>query len=503
MASLTVSEFGGLDLVSDPETVGLGGAIDLVNVDFDRRGRVRSRPGFSNWTAVVPSKPQFDLFVFAREAAAGATSHQVLAAEVGTLIGDLRVRAYDSAGAALAQWGSPAHDGPLTYAAFGSPTLSAVYISSGDVANTINVQKWDGSAFSAPTASVKLAGETTFTAGRAMPAAAFVAVQPNDNRLIAAHIPGTARGPGGAGSDTSRVYFSEAGDPEKWDAENFVSLTPGDGETIVAVAAWREYVFVFKRTRFFVFYGNSADSTGSPVFNYRTVEHAAGRQTYADVAAGGDGVYFRTGNGVWVTNGGAPRRVSGALDPLFGPVADPSPFWTGRTSVPTGLSWSADRLYVGASFIWDARHDRWTYWDAPISDDAVAFLPAGDLLAARQTGHIVKFSLNDTTDAGTAIASHYRSGFADLGSAEEKTIRETKLWGTGAIDFRWSADYGPLDAATAVTLGTSPATAQGRHRVAKRGELFSYQAGASAGAWALSRLTPILPRAAGREAAKR
>jgi hypothetical protein len=44
----TVERFGALNLVDDPLEVGATGATEVVNVDFDRQGRVRTRDGYLN-----------------------------------------------------------------------------------------------------------------------------------------------------------------------------------------------------------------------------------------------------------------------------------------------------------------------------------------------------------------------------------------------------------------------------------------------------------------------
>lgn len=43
-----VSDFGGLDLIGSPDS---SACIDVLNVDFDVRGAIRSRDGFDNFTA--------------------------------------------------------------------------------------------------------------------------------------------------------------------------------------------------------------------------------------------------------------------------------------------------------------------------------------------------------------------------------------------------------------------------------------------------------------------
>lgn len=59
-------------------------------------------------------------------------------------------------------------------------------------------------------------------------------------------------------------------------ANNYVDLTPGDGEPIMGMIAWRGYLFVFKQSKFFRFSSTTTDSTGNPVFNYDTVDTGIG-----------------------------------------------------------------------------------------------------------------------------------------------------------------------------------------------------------------------------------
>src|ERR1044072_673525 len=75
-----------------------------------------------------------------------------------------------------------------------------------------------------------------------------------NNRLIATAFGTlTTAGPGGTVTSPSHVYFSNAGQPEVWETDgasgrnrNFIVLTPGDGEQIMAAVSWRELVFIFK-----------------------------------------------------------------------------------------------------------------------------------------------------------------------------------------------------------------------------------------------------------------
>ena len=57
-----LEDFSGLNLVDDPEEVGFTGAVDLLNIELDQRGRVRSRDGFLKTTASAGSTRYDSLF---------------------------------------------------------------------------------------------------------------------------------------------------------------------------------------------------------------------------------------------------------------------------------------------------------------------------------------------------------------------------------------------------------------------------------------------------------
>jgi hypothetical protein len=128
----------------------------------------------------------------------------------------------------------------------------------------------------------------------------------------------TTSGPGGTATNPSRVHFSNPGQPDVGDrrrklgrGRNFIDLTPGDGEQIQAAVTWRELVFIFKETKFFVMWGESTAADGTPVFNVREVVNSRWPwRTAKRSAVGRDGVYFLNRRGVYHTNGGDPVLLS-------------------------------------------------------------------------------------------------------------------------------------------------------------------------------------------------
>lgn len=151
-----------------------------------------------------------------------------------------------------------------------------------------------------------------------MPKGRLYGVLPQSNRLAVASFSGATDGPNSGTSSTHHVYFSAAGDPETWTSTNYVQLTPGDGEDIVAMASWRDMLFVFKRTKFFVFSAPSTDASGNPVFNYREVRAGVGPSLAAGVLPMPDALYFLDPSyGLYATTGGDPRCVSNEVKGWF------------------------------------------------------------------------------------------------------------------------------------------------------------------------------------------
>lgn len=467
LTPVNIEDFGGLDLRSDPEE---SACVDATNISFHGEGQIASRPGYSTFATV-------------------GTDTNILGHSLNSILAfsltDDKVRSYSAAGALLAT--SAATFGlQLNFAQFGGTSGNYTYYGGGTTPARITRYNPSG---------------PTFTDITTTPSSGYLAVSPIDNRLVIAD------------AYTSKVYFSDAGVPETFGANNYVQLDPGDGESFTGVQTWRDLTFVFKQSKFFVFYGTSTSSTGTPVFNYRAVRSTVGIDQQGACVSGPDGVYFLSRDGVFRTTGGSPERVSRQLDPLFGygslaAAAVPAyrPDMTGRQ---VQMAWHDGRLFVpianpatgliSGTLVWHRASDKWALWSlSSAALVATGSLPAGfdrQLFASPISGTtIVTFGdETDTTDAGTAIVSSYRSGFSDLGSpGVEKTVRETELTGIGAPKFAWSRDFGALDTASAVTLGTSPATARGRHRVAKRGSVLSWQASATSGAWRLNRVVPML-----------
>lgn len=428
--AVSFRSFGsGLNLRDQPDVVSEAEAIDLLNVTFTERGGVKQRDGYAAFTAAAGTNRYDSLSVFYT---VGGTKQ--LVAGAGN-----RLEALSAAGAIVASNTTPTAN-PHYFARFGAPGSEHLYIANG----TDTVRRWDGSSFTTPTYT----GTT--------PTGRFVAITPWDNRLVVAR----------ESSQTSRVRFSDPGVPTTFGTNNYIDLHPGDGEAITGIVAWRESLFVFKETKFFVFYGTSTAPTGKPIFNYRPVLGGVGLVASRALSAGREGVYFMSRQGVYRTTGGEPELVSDVIDPFFyggtsafflsdeldhGQITKAAMAWHDERiylAVPTGGSATNDRLLVH-----DPRYGWWSLYDIPAAAlTSFRVADAEELVFAYASGlnHIGRHSPSYKNDAGAAIESRWRSGWFDYDNPNVKTIRETKVWGTGSVRIGVSRDFGYATTTTAL-----------------------------------------------------
>lgn len=449
LTPVPVNEFRGLDLRADMEDVGFGGAQECLNVDVSRQDVISQRPG----TDTLISRPGIAPSVIGQRA-----SDFVIA------WGDNTVKSYSNDGLEIDSVN--VHTGG--FATMGEPGAEVVYF--GDT--TDGLYAWDGAAFSIVNGTYKpyLVTESAMS-----------------NRLIIARFDGT-----GDGNGVESVRFSGAGNPENFAVNGYVDLDPGDGEPITNLVTWRDLVFAFKRSKFYVFYGESLTNTGTAAFNYRKVDVGIGatagfgtiKNRSATACAAPDGVYFLADDGVYITTGDAPVKVSGELDPWFRGDTLVSASTPAYNSDFTGASVAADARYLyvqpgsDCTFARSFATGQWTVFDQrifgfrrPGSEDS----PVQSSLLGLE-GKVVKQNVSYLDDDGTAIPVVYRSGASDLGDPMVKVVRRCQAWGAGAVTLSVFTDHATTDAgASALTLGTAPAVTRDVQSYSRSGTFFSYQ----------------------------
>ena len=447
--SVEFSSFhGGLNLRDQPDATDPTQCVDVLNVDFTARGAIAQRSGYAFASAGTAANPQ--------------TIHPVGSSGITLIIGaGANLQTMDSANALslpYARVGATAAS-RWNFVRFGIAGVNNIYF--GDGTTTIGRYTPSGPAFAAPTATVNA------VPGLAMPLASLLEVTPVTNRLVAGGYVGVVDGPNAAITNPSTVYFSEVNAPETWLTANILNLSPGDGEPITAIVSWGESVFIFKKTKFFVMYGESLNQSGTAVvFNYRTIDTGVGALGKDCVAVGSDGLYFMSAQGIYKTTGGAPVQVSDMIDPFFNNT--PAQFFSSsklnQAAVSaSSMTWHQEKLYIavptGGSItnnlvlVYDLRNGWWSVWDIPMGSVCSTFFGSSSipsLFFSHQTSaKIAVLGSSYKTDgctlvsstAGSAIPTKWVSGWFNLGSPSVKTLRETKLWGTGKLKFGTGVDY--------------------------------------------------------------
>jgi len=417
---------GGLNLVSKADAVKPDEAIDLLNVLFTQRGAIESRPGYAAFTGSELTNRVESLSPFYK-----ASGTRALVAGCGT-----RLEALSTGGVVTAS-ATGLSGGPWDFTRFGKPNEEVVYAGNG----TDSLRKYDGSSWTNPTITVDGAGAKTGVK------AASTCVLPAGNRLVCGAFGTTTGGPGGAESSPSHVYFSEAGNPEAFESTAYVQFTPGDGEKVQAVIAWREYVFVFKETKYFVVTDTATDSEGKPEFVFQPVETGIGLASPRAVCIHQSGVYFMSREGIFRTTGTEPEQISNLVEPIWS--QDVSPFYKGGTLAFNAITnctmetWD-EKIYLtyptveaaNRQLVYSPEDKWWSLQDLPASCMATFRIEsATEMVFGYSSGEklIGRHKTSYTNDKGKAIIERWRSGWFDLGSADIKKIRAAKVWGSGKV----------------------------------------------------------------------
>lgn len=437
----------GMNLRDKTDSVDPAECIDCLNVSFSDRGAIQQRDGYAELTTAALTNRVDSLSPYYT-----SSGTKQLLAGCGTRLEAL------SASGTVVKSATALSGGPWSFVRFGQPNSEVAYAGNG----IDTLRKWNATEWNAPTATiVKQTNPVTEEAGKAMPKARYLAIQSPDNRLVSTGFTTTTGGPNGGVSSPSHVYFSEPGNPEAYQTTStgtplgFEQLTPGDGEPITGCIAWKEFVFVFKESKFFVFYGNSTDNEGNVEFNYRKVESGIGLVSPRAICSHRTGVYFLSRQGVYRTTGQEPELISSLIEPLF--VGEPSVFYTGGTVAQSKITNAAmtaynERIYLSfpteelnnRTLVYDPQFEWWSLFNLPCSE-LVAFRPGNieELVFGYASGSnkVGRHSPNYTNDAGAAITSYWRSGWFDLDIADVKKVRATKAWGAGEVQAGVAEDF--------------------------------------------------------------
>lgn len=492
-----VERFDGLNLIRDPTEIGATGAVDLLNVDFGRDGRIRQRPGAQKFNTTTPSSTGYVALL-------PADRFGVLGGVRRDALQDIVLDSFSTAG--VVSTGSPPVADSGTWEVGSSTTFSGVLLFTVWEAATGHALMTDGTG-----------GGLAVVGGAGKPG--LVATWAAQSRIAQGYYAAAADAPSGANGSVSTVFFSDAGGIAPWTSTNWVKLRPGDGESIVAIVSWRELLFVFKQSGLAVFYGISTDSSGNPVFNYRWVDLPdpiiARTGTYNPAAvAGPAGVYYAARDGIYLTAGGPPTRITDPIRGIFEPDDSATSSSLRSNGAPMALSWVPPRLYATyttaasaqRTLVWDSITAQWSLWSLPTgAGKTFVNFPGGASTSASDVAYVVvgndiyKLSPANTTDEGAAAISwDYTSGMYDMGTSDRKVSRWVDVTGSGTVTLQLIGEGArPNDVADtggSVVLGTAPAITTTRRRRAVRARRFQHKFSGT-GAAMVSRLTHYVDNA--------
>ena len=447
---IRVSQWQGLNLAADPGDAGLNRAISLQNVELDLNGTIRTRPGFDQADATARANPVW-LIHDAEDPETPAV----------TLLQSTEIVTWNAA--------------TLTSVGTATGYTGATHIVRGFIADYGGSDIVSGGGVEVNDLPAK-----------------FLAIQPVDDRLVAGYA-------GRPSASSDRVHFSNPGAAVgdlTFGTDDWVDIAPGRG-AIRMVVSWENLLFVFKDNLFAVFYGNSTDSSGGAVFNYRMVDTGIGASYDYAACAAQDGVYFVNRDGVYRTTGGKPELVSAALQPFFDERSNGFFAASGPLSSPR-IHAGEDRLYVWQAgstgmFVMDLRSREWTYWVLGVAPAALLPMETPrEVVFVSSTGQLYHLAPDYTDDNGTDIASHYQSGYGELAEGAKVRVRRFLLEGSGTVNHATAADYGTAGTAASVTMGTAPAVALSYDTRSAQCRGLSFKVSATSGAWSLNRWTALL-----------
>lgn len=417
---------GGINFRTDQFNLAPNESPDLLNVSVDPRGGVKLRNGV---TAINTSAESHNINGLASFFTDSGTSHII--ANTGASSNNIKY----STGSNFTTLSGPTAR-TATSKMYGMTMNNVFYGVSGDVVSF----KWDGS--SGADLGVTLEGG----AGN-FPIAQYVTFWNNFAWVGKTREGGTYH--------NSRVRWSNANDPEKWNENDYVDIGKGEGgDGITGIVPLADRVLVFKANSVHAIYGFGSDS-----FQVVTLTTSIGSTPLSSPVVTPFGVYFwHDRRGVYLYNGEGFTNIFTKLEPAIDNARI-------TFSNPPQLAWFQNRLYLSLDmlqyyksgtqattrhvFIFDPSINAWTLSDID-ADTLHAHRPPngqhlllGACSGSGHTGRVIKLEQSNPTDAyDGSTAAHIDSHFTTTWMSGRNPV-ERKRWGRPQI---------VLDAASSLSM---------------------------------------------------
>lgn len=226
----------------------------------------------------------------------------------------------------------------------------------------------------------------------------------------------------------SRLYWSDVGLPETWQATSYIEIGGDDGTEITSLMSFGETILIFKQNSVWVLTG-----TDEATFSlYRLDSQMGCEATYGCTTYAGVAYFFDPQTGVWQYDGARFDNLSTPIQDYLGALINRN------AQFKSVLFVNQDRLFLSVcvnevsalevdratrTFIFDLRLKTWTQWDYAwvpypseyIIDNTIAGTGAtGDRKfyagAVRHLKGVFKAEQTET-DEGTAISAQFTTAW--------------------------------------------------------------------------------------------
>lgn len=428
---------GGLNREADPFQLEATESPDALNVDFELRGAVTKRKGYTKFND------------------SDATSVKGLSLTGWITLANTKwMTLVDTAGDAFYMSVAASEDLVDTTFNLGAGTAEREYqVASASLNNKLYITslKGDKALRFDGTTWVQM-DKTPFdnSEGKFPPARALVA---NNERFFAGNVENDS------GTEfRSRVHWSAALDPEQWAALDFIDFAPDNGQEITGLAVFAESIVVFKNRSMFVLAGTDASN-----FTVYPLDPNLGTDCPGTIVNAGTELYFFDRlTGVWRYDGSNFNRVDDKinrylLEGINQDNAYKSTAFTHKNRYFLSIPWGEDTT-PSRTFVYDPRIKAWTEYDFGVADashvDEIAYA-----VAPRDAVGVYRL-FNGLNDNGADIDGYFWTHWlAPGGQALRNRIRRLDLalsaLGNFDIDVTMRRDF-IQDTYRMRTLNTSP-----------------------------------------------
>lgn len=203
-------------------------------------------------------------------------------------------------------------------------------------------------------------------------------------------------------SNLSRMYFSDAGNPDSFPSANFFDIRPGDGDSLNEGVVYQDNLFLFKNNSIWVF----AYDTQPAAAVLQQLHDDLGVDNQDSLALYENQIYFLKNNQVYMIANFDFTRVSTKI-PFEYDTTVPATYaaqgWSAFNWIqPTFLCLVGDRLvvrYWNRLYVYHLRMRSWSRWSS--QDPLIQYM--GSIVRAEDVGRSDRRLPHDVFVAGTSL----------------------------------------------------------------------------------------------------